>query len=176
MKLIVSSRWIYFWSTVLVSARLALGPMAVAQDQSSVSITATATVIKSPGIEMVTMKNMEIMMDLAVDGKIWIDPRESAQTGILLLKGSPFESFHLTYQPEVLLTNNRGYGELSFFYEVLGYPGDNQMAAEKLDAVERILQFNEDGEYYVWVGGRVDVSEAFAGSYSGEFIIEIEIL
>jgi hypothetical protein len=39
-----------------------------------------------------------------------------------------------------------------------------------------VVQFNEKGEYYLWLGGKVDLSKARPGSYDGEFTIQIEYI
>jgi hypothetical protein len=74
------------------------------------------------------------------------------------------------------LVNTTGDGVLSCKYLLSGFRSDNQGASQLLDQVERIVQFNEKGEYYLWLGGRVDLNNARPGNYDGEFTIQIEYI
>jgi hypothetical protein len=74
------------------------------------------------------------------------------------------------------LVNTSGDGTLVCKYSVSGFKSDNQRASQLLDQVERIVQFNENGEFYLWLGGRVDLTRARPGNYDGEFTIQIEYI
>ena len=76
----------------------------------------------------------------------------------------------------VEITNSTGNGTLLLQYEMYGFRSDNQGASEPIDAAERTLQISSESKYYLWVGGRIDISKARPGNYDGEFTIEIEYL
>jgi len=151
-------------------------PVLIAQDQSSVSIKASAIVVEQAEIELITIKDLELDESMALDGKIYINAKYHPKTGVMMVKGRPNANIRITFIPKMLLVNRFGKGDLQFYYEVYGYPDDNQSASEPLDAVDRMLRFSEQGNFYLWVGGHIDISNAWPGNYEGEFTLEIEYL
>lgn len=146
------------------------------QDGSSVSIKAMATVIDHAAIEMVTLSDLVIDEAEAVDGVVYISARSNPQAGNMLVKGRPDAQVRVSYMSEVLLKNLSGAGSLKMQYEVFGFPADNQQASERIDNAERPMRFNGQGQFYLWLGGRVDMNQAQPGQYTGEFTIEFEYI
>lgn len=146
------------------------------QGQTSGIIRASATVVEATGIQLIPMKDMIIDEASAQDGILNISPVTDEKAGKLLVKGKVNSSIRLSYLNEMALVNTSGDGTLVCKYVVSGYRTDNQSASQLLDQVERIVQFNEKGEFYLWLGGRVDLSRARPGSYDGEFTIQIEYI
>jgi len=151
-------------------------PVLMAQNHGSVSIKASAIVVEQAEIELITIKDLELDESMALDGKIYIAAQYDPKSGVMLVKGRPNANIRISYLPEMLLENSFGRGVLKFYYEVYGYPEDNQSASERLDAVDRMMRFSDQGHYYLWVGGHIDISKARSGSYEGEFTLEIEYL
>ncbi|MDP1623556.1 MAG: DUF4402 domain-containing protein [Bacteroidales bacterium] len=147
-----------------------------AQKTDNITIKATARVMEIVEIEMVTIRDMQIEVSSAVDGIISIDPLHDPSAGVMMLKGRPEAQFRVTFLPMVDLQNTRGKGSLLFTYNVHGFSVDDQPAGEPIDAVDRILRFSDQGKYYLWIGGRIDISNARQGSYEGEFTLEIEYI
>ena len=144
--------------------------------QNTISITASATVVEATGIELITLKDINIDESFAVDGILDIKPLTSDKAGKMLVKGKANSSIRLSYMNQLALVNTTGDGTIVFKYEVTGFKTDNQNASQPLDQIERVVQFNEKGEYYLWLGGQVDLNNAKPGSYDGEFTIEIEYI
>ncbi len=147
-------------------------------DGTSVSISASATVISGGDIEMETISDMGILdaSRLQEGLEIIINPVFDAEAGIMRARGQANAQIRVSYIEEMEIARREGPGTLFFVYEISGYPGDNQRESELLDLIEREMRFNEEGEFYFWVGGRIDLSEALPGSYDGEFTIEIEYM
>jgi hypothetical protein len=148
----------------------------MAQDQGQISIKTTALVIEHSEIELITIKDLEIDESMAFEGKIYIAAQSDPKSGVMLVKGRPNANIRITYLPEMLLINSYGNGDLKFYYEVYGYPTDNQSASEPLEMVDRMMRLSKEGNYYLWVGGHIDFSNAWPGNYEGEFTLEIEYL
>lgn len=147
-----------------------------AQKPTSVSIKATATVIDKAEIELVTIKTLEIDASMAKSGLITVSAKRDGQAGVMIVKGRPEASFRISFSPVVEIPNSAGKGSLSLKYELFGYNSDNQGASEPIDATERTLKINENGRYYFWLGGLIDISKARPGKYEGEFTLEIEYI
>ncbi len=165
-----------------ISTLLLLLPFAgMAQEQeqrgASISITASATVMPSD-IELITISDMGILdaQVLQEGDTIYINPVMDPEAGVMRASGQPDSQIRVSYLPEEEVTRREGPGSLIFVYEVSGFPGDNQRESELLDQIERELRFNEDGVFYFYIGGYVDLSGALPGNYDGEFTIEIEYI
>lgn len=162
-------------------ALLLLPLVTIAQNQNdtgrSVNITASATVVGN-GIELETISDIGILQaSMLQDGDdIYINPVFDPEAGIMRASGQPNAEIRVSYLTEMEVTRREGPGIIFFEYEVSGYPGDNQRESELLDLLERDVRFNEDGIFYFWIGGRIDLSEALPGNYDGEFTIEIEYM
>ena len=147
-----------------------------ARSQTSGSIRASATVLEATDIQLITMKDMMIDESTAQDGILNIAPVTDEKAGKILIKGKANSSIRLSYLNEMLLVNSSGVGTLVCKYSVSGYKSDNQGASQLLDMVERVILLNEKGEFYLWLGGTIDLSKARPGSYDGEFTIQIEYI
>jgi 3-dehydroquinate dehydratase len=142
-----------------------------------ISITASATVVGAP-IELVTIAEMSLIQasQLQEEDQVYINPVFDPEAGIMKALGQPNASIRVSYISEREVFRREGPGSLTFHYEVSGLGMDSQRESELLDGLERELRFNESGEFYFWIGGRVDLGNALSGSYEGEFTIEIEYI
>jgi hypothetical protein len=144
--------------------------------QTSGNIRTAATVVEATGIELIPMKDMVIDEAGATNGILEISPVTDEKAGKMLVTGKPNSSVRLSYLDEMSLVNTAGEGTLVCKYVLSGHRTDNQRASQLLDQVERVVQFNDKGEYYLWLGGKVNLSNARPGSYDGEFTIQIEYI
>ncbi len=144
---------------------------------TAISISASATVLPSD-ITFETISDMGIIdAQRRQEGdEIYINPVFDAQAGIMRARGNPGAQIRVSYIEEMEVGRREGPGSIFFTYEVSGYPGDNQRESELLTLIEHELQFNEEGVFYFYIGGRVDLSEALPGNYDGEFTVEIEYI
>ncbi len=144
--------------------------------QNSISIRASATVVEATGIQLIPLQDIVIDESSAQNGILEISPVMDEKAGKILIKGKINSMIRLSYVNQLALVNSSGEGTLVFNYVVSGYRSDNQRASQLLDQIERNVQFNENGDYYLWVGGKVDLNQARPGSYEGEFTIQIEYI
>jgi len=147
------------------------------EDGTSVNITASATVVGN-GIDLETISDIGIVQasQLQNGDVIVINPVFDAEAGIMRARGEPGAEIRVSYLSEMEVARREGPGMITFYYEVSGYPGDSQRESELLDLLEREVRFNEEGLFYFWIGGHIDLSEALPGNYDGEFTIEIEYM
>lgn len=150
-----------------------LTPFAVFAQQS-IEISVSATV--NGTVEMFTIQTMDLQDIERNSNIITVDPIQSPRAGKMIARGTPNTEFRFDYLRERELSNTLGTGVLLFNYNVAGNTVDEQETSELLDQEARDLQFNENGEFFIWVGGNVDISEVEPGSYEGEFTIEIEYI
>lgn len=143
-------------------------------DSHSVSIDVNARVIES--INVTTIRDMHFGDVQPGQKVINISPVNDPTAGKMVATGTPKTRIRVSFLQEWELTNDRGGQSLTFFYRVAGNTSDNQNTAELLQTDNRDLYFNADGEFYFWIGGRVDITNALPGNYEGEFTIEIEYI
>jgi len=152
-------------------------PDVQAQEDSSsdsYSIGVSARVVQS--IEMVTMRNMQFGPLQPGQNKILIDPLLDSETGKMIATGNPNARIRVSFLRERILTRTDGTETLTFTYEIAGNDQDDQSSAELLQSDNRNLDLNEEGEYYFWIGGQVNIEDATPGNYNGDFTIEVEYI
>lgn len=159
--------------TILFSVNILKGQI---ETRNTISIQATATVEEYNEMELITIHDMHIDQATVENGYITISPKFDPEAGKMLIKGKPNNKIRINYFNSMSLTNTLGKGVLDFNYVVSGYPGDNQNASMILDSEDPIITFNEDGEYYIWVGGKVYIKDAKPGNYLGKFTLQLENL
>ena len=162
------------FSPVMVNAQIngVNGTNGFNSDQVTINVSATV----NGSIELITIQTMDFQQVDRQNNIVEVDPIQSERAGKLVARGAPGTEFRLNYLPEREITNTTGVGLLMFYYNVAGNGIDEQETSELLGQEAREMRFNSDGEFYIWVGGRVDLNDAEPGSYEGEFTIEIEYI
>lgn len=138
------------------------------------SIRVSARVVKS--IEMVTIRDMQFGPVQPGQEQILIDPLLDSETGKMIAIGIPNAKIRVSFVKERVLTHANGNSTLTFTYEIAGNDQDDQSSAELLQTDNRNLILNEEGEYFFWIGGQVNIEDAQPGKYNGDFTIEVEYI
>jgi hypothetical protein len=145
-----------------------------AQNERQVNINVSAIV--NGASETITIQTIDFENIVSFNSIITIDPVTSPRSGKMVARGAPDAEFQINYLQQRELDNSTGSGTIIFNYQIAGNIVDEQSTAEILDQEVRDLSFNNDGEYFIWVGGFTDLSDAEPGNYEGEFTIEIEYI
>ncbi len=140
----------------------------------STKLSVDANVVQT--IELITVNSMQIGDLQPGQQEIYISPVQSGLAGFMIAVGTPGAEFQLNYFNERELTRIEGEGSIKFTYEISGNSSDDQVNSELLQNDNRSIRFNIEGEYFFWVGGRVDLTNAVPGSYIGDFTIEIDYI
>lgn len=141
------------------------------KNNTDLSISVSAEVISS--IEMITIQSVNLSKEEPVNDHIHVNPLNSANAGKMIAIGTPNSDIRISFLEQRELTRQKGAETLLFNYEVAGNSQDDQSTAEILDQENRDFEFNENGRFYLWIGGSVDISTASPGNYQGEFTLEI---
>ena len=140
----------------------------------SANITVNAEVI--PSIELITVNSMTFDRLQPGQNVLYVNPIEDLNAGYMIAIGSPQADFRLNYLSERELTQVNGDATLIFTYEISGNTREDQETSELLDVDNRNIQFNNEGRYYIWIGGRINLENAQPGNYEGDFTIEIDYI
>lgn len=144
------------------------------QAQHEMNVIISASV--SGSVELISIKSMTLSGTDAQNGIITINPLTSANAGKMIATGSPNLNIRISYLRRRELTRVEGNSTLIFNYNLAGNTLDDQSSATPLDNENRDFEFNDQGRFYIWLGGSVDISKALPGSYQGEFTLEIEYI
>lgn len=139
-----------------------------------IGINVSARVISS--IEMITIQSMGLSQAEAINDIIRINPQNHAYAGKMIAIGSPNSDIRISFLQQRELTQRQGSSSLIFNYQVAGNNVDDQSTAELLSQDNRDFEFNNEGRFYLWIGGSVDISTAAPGNYQGEFTLEIDYI
>lgn len=162
---------------------LVLNPFDVcAQTPSSegVPIRVIATVVDSESIslDIITLQNMAIRPEDFLKGlnEIYVSPINAVNAGFMLLKGNPNAGVNIHYQPGEFIYSESGADYIKINYMMSGSGERNQEASTLLETADVFIELNDDGEYFLWIGGLIDIGNAGAGVYSGNFVFEVSYL
>ncbi len=144
--------------------------------KNGISIVVSATIVSDFPVELTTLNNLVVSGDESAEREIYISPLTSSWAGLMRAKGKPGTQARMTYIVKEVLSNETGMGYITLNYEMSGNAERVQRASNLINTGNAILKFGEDGLYYLWVGGKVDTSNAVSGKYTGQFTIEIEYI
>ncbi|WP_103665049.1 hypothetical protein [Gracilimonas amylolytica] len=165
--------------TLLIALFLILGNYYVkGQSSETANVNVSAQVIGSTqsAIEIITVNTLQLGNARSVNGQININPVSDLNAGFMIAVGNPEAEFRLNYLPDRILNQINGNGSLTFTYRISGNDEEEQATSEPLDLENRNLRFNEEGRFYIWIGGIIDLSNAPPGNYEGDFTIEIDYI
>ncbi|MEX1010544.1 MAG: hypothetical protein WDZ29_00630 [Balneolaceae bacterium] len=163
------------WFLCLVPAFLFPSKLAAQSEdrkQEIITIQVSASVLQS--LEVVTLQGMDFSELQADQRELNIDPVLSPRAGKMVAQGSPGSSFQVTWLRNREMVNIERTGLLGIRFDVAGNYLDEQDTAEVLEPDSREYQFNEEGQFYLWIGGLVNLEDATTGAYEGEFTLEVE--
>lgn len=143
--------------------------------QNGIDISISAEV-QSTAIQLITVQGMDFAGIGREQLELRIDPVISERSGKMIALGDPDSSFRVSFLRNREFTNMEGEGTIEIEYQVSGYELDEQDNSDLIEMESRELMFSNDGEFFFWVGGTVNLSQATPGSYEGEFTLEIEYL
>ena len=164
---------------------LAAGPTAYAQNgngngdgtaTASIAVSAVVTATTDSEVSMITLRDMNIDAQVTRQGMVEVNPLLDAQAGQMRAEGRPNATVRISFLQQRELTRIGGPETLLFVYNISGNNLDDQASSEILELDNREFQLNDEGEFYFWIGGQVDIRNAVQGAYDGEFTIEIEYL
>ncbi|MEX0890000.1 MAG: hypothetical protein WDZ33_00545, partial [Balneolaceae bacterium] len=143
--------------------------------QNGIDISISAEV-QSTTIQLITVQGMDFTGVGRNQLELRIDPATSERAGKMMALGDPNSSFRVSFLRNIQFANMEGDGVIDIEYQVAGFELDEQDNSDLIEMESRELSFSNDGEFFFWVGGAVDLNRATPGTYEGEFTLEIEYL
>lgn len=167
-------RLVFFLTFFWITAACTLFPRQSSGQDREVTINVSANIIST--IELTTLQSIQLSEEEAQSDVIRIDPISSPNSGKMVAFGTPNSEIQISYIESQELTRVNGTETLTFNYRVAGNQLEDQSTAELIDIESRNFSFNDDGEFYFWIGGNVNISTAVPGNYQGEFTLEIDYI
>lgn len=160
---------------LLLALSFSLIPSVLSAQNAEIRV--NAEVVSSiSGVELQSLKSLTLSRDDAVNGIITINPANSQNAGKMVAIGAPNAAITINYFQIRELSNTEGPGIITFNYQLTGNEIDDQNSSELIFQDSRNLRLGQDGEFFIWIGGTVDITNAPPGNYAGDFTLEIEYL
>lgn len=140
----------------------------------STQINIAATVEQS--IKLITVQNIRLSGIEPVNNQYTISPTISNNAGYMIAKGNPNAEIRITFQANQILNQINGDGIIRVNYQLSGNDIEEQLTSQILEVQNRSFTFNADGEFFIWIGGRIFIDQAKPGNYEGDFTIEIDYI
>jgi opacity protein-like surface antigen len=166
----------------LILLALPFGLSAQIPNTSTVVVEVTANVLVSATTKMPTIQTLYDINFVVYDEyqtQIVVDPiRNTVSTedgaGAILITGTPNTEFTLRYTRFVEMKNeDYPTSTLTVEYILSHHPTDNQSSSTYINQLDTKFKLNGSGEYYIWVGGRVSITDIKDGQYLGGLEIEV---
>jgi len=127
-------------------------------------------------IDLLTIRNLVFPDSYEDDDETFVSPILSENAGMMKVKGIPNARIRINHLSKVKLVSEDGKGFIFVEYIISGFSNDNQNASAIIDAVDAELSLNDDGEFFFWIGARIDFSQTITGQFLGQFTIELEYM
>jgi hypothetical protein len=142
--------------------------------ESVISVSVSATITES--VTMETIANINFGRVSPGMTEIYINPRTDNGAGVMRISGSPNMIIRVSFLEQRELSRIGGGEPLFFTYEVSGAAIEDQFLSELMTRENRQISLNATGEFYFWIGGRLDLTNISFGQYEGEFSMEIDYI
>ena len=140
-----------------------------------VSIRATAIVMEN--LQMITVRDMDLVSPPIVENRITVNPITSTYAGLFKILGSPNAKIRINYTPrETLVEQNEGVGMVQAVYSLSAASEDNQANSFLLTLGNAEVTIGSMGVVFLWLGADLDISQATMGKYVSEFVLEFEYM
>lgn len=163
----------------LIVSGFLFGNQALAQVDDTrhamLNVRATATV--TDNLQMLTIRNLDLINPAILDKKILVSPITSGFAGMFEIIGNANARIRITFlQNEVIKEQNEGLGQVAARYTISEAEEDTQFQSTLLDVSEANVKLSDQGRLYIWLGASLDLANATPGLYLSEFTIELEYI
>jgi hypothetical protein len=139
-----------------------------------ISVNVSASIQAS--IELTTISNINFGQVTPGMTELYINPRQDGGAGLMRITGQPDMLIRVSFLERRELINTSGGLPLLFVYDISGAQTEDQFLSERLTAENREISLGPEGEFYFWIGGRLDLTNVSFGQYEGEFTLEIDYI
>lgn len=158
--------YIHIVVMLIISLNLTLG------QGRKVDVQVTATV--DPTIEMITLANIDVGTVVPSEDLLKVDPRKDQGAGLILVTGRPRAEIQISFTDYVEMRNAASDIPLDVYYSISGNTENNQSASQIFTENPINVNISPAGEYYIWIGCEFSLKNLVAGSYDGDFVIDVE--
>src|SRR5699024_6159579 len=121
-------------------------------------VNVTAQIISR--VEVITLQNILFKESSFDKNIIDVSPIKDTNAGFLKASGKAGAQVRIMYPIEKIVNRSAGNGSLQINYSVAVNGTNDQSTANLVLKKGNIYNLNENGELFLWVGGRVDISNA----------------
>lgn len=154
--------------------KIGLSQTTTPENSKAISVSISAEVKNS--MELVTIRNMIFKDVRPSQREVYISPVTDGNAGQMKATGAPNARVRVSFFPNSKIYHSTSNSSIDFNYLVAVNSENNQTTSELINSDSRIFEMNSEGELFLWVGGRVDLSTIQPGNYTGDFVLEVEYL
>lgn len=146
-------------------------------DTRKANLSVNATAIVRDNLQMLTIRNIDLIAPLVEENMILVSPMRSPFAGMFKIIGNPNARIRITFlQRETLVEFNEGIGKVNAEYNLSASFTDIQIQSTLLDLGEANINLSPEGLLFVWLGANLDLTTALPGNYQSEFTLELEYI
>lgn len=150
----------------------------------SAGISVTGTVVEPTDAEAILLEAVyppSFMRKGFDESEMRVDPNaDEAGTpggaGLIIAQGLPNRAFRVVVPRVIKMTNSDTNSMLEVQILVSHNSAPEQPSSDYLRQVVEDFTLNDEGEYFFWIGGSIDISDVEDGAYEGQFLLELEYL
>jgi hypothetical protein len=143
---------------------------------SGALVTVNVTATFESSIQIETLSNINFGRISPGMTEIYINPRQDAEAGVMRITGQPNSLVRVSFIGRRELIRLGGGPQIFFNFEVSSAPVNDQLLSEPLTQENRQVMLSDNGEFYFWIGGSMDLRDLTHGQYEGEFTLEVDYI
>lgn len=125
--------------------------------------------ISDPSFQQENIDDTQVVVDPITD-----DAGGMGGAGYLVAKGEPNRVFQVTIPDVITLINAETNNTFDVQVNVSHNSSTEQSSSDYVrDNLSEFI-LNDEGEYYFWLGGIINVADVEEGAYEGSFMLELE--
>ncbi|NQT96488.1 MAG: hypothetical protein HQ562_01975 [Candidatus Marinimicrobia bacterium] len=141
-------------------------------DQASIELNISATVVDF--LEMITLSDIDVGTVQPSQMEIRLDPRLDQGAGLIKIQGRQSSSIRIAFTQQVEMVNSATNHTMSIMYNLSGNSLNEQSSSNPINENPVSVNMSSNGEYYIWIGCYFSLAGVTAGTYDGDFVIEVE--
>lgn len=137
-------------------------------------INASATVVGN--LDLVVVRDLVFEISSLSPSNLVVDPQKNPDAGEIQIVGSPNSLVRLTFETQSILRHESGQSILYFTNNLSGNSSETQ-GQSVLITHDNQVRLNDQGIYYLWVGGRLTgVEDIMPGQYNMDFTMQLDYI
>jgi len=125
-------------------------------------------------LEMITLADIDVGTIIPSQDVLRLNPRTDSGAGIIKVQGRPNSKVQVSFSSQIEMVNVATSNTLTVTYQVSGNKDNDQSASDIVTTNPEVIELNDTGEYYLWIGCEFSMANLVSGQYDGDFVIDVD--